>query len=73
MNRALIVLGGEAPGAAFLRELSATCNYVLCADHGLDAALAAIDAQHGGTEGFLREGLQLPPALLEQFRRSVLR
>lgn len=41
MNRALIVLGGEAPGAAFLRELSASCDYVLCADHGLDAALAA--------------------------------
>ena len=41
MNRALIVLGGEAPGAEFLRRIAATCDYVLCADHGLDAALAA--------------------------------
>ncbi len=41
MNRALIVLGGEAPSCEFLRALAAACDYVLCADSGLDAALAA--------------------------------
>lgn len=50
MNRALIILGGDPPEPAFLRELAAKCDYVLCADHGLDAALAAevqIDAVIG--------------------------
>lgn len=41
MNRALIVLGGEAPERTFLRKLAATCDFVLCADSGLDAALMA--------------------------------
>ena len=54
-------------------EVETVRDMLLAKESYLDAALAAIDAQHGGTEGFLREGLQLPPALLEQFRRSVLR
>ena len=41
MNRALIILGGDKPEKQFLRDLAATCDYVLCADSGLDAAIAA--------------------------------
>lgn len=41
MNRALIVLGGEAPTTQFLRELALRSDYVLCADSGLDAAFDA--------------------------------
>ena len=41
MNRAMILLGGEAPEEQFLRELAATCDHVLCADSGLDAAIRA--------------------------------
>lgn len=50
MNRALIVLGGQAPSPDFLRKVAAECDYVLCADSGLDAALEAgiaIDAAIG--------------------------
>lgn len=41
MNRALILLGGDKPEPQFLRSLAETCDYVLCADSGLDAAIAA--------------------------------
>lgn len=41
MNRALIILGGDAPEAGFLQRLAASCDYVLCADSGLNAAIAA--------------------------------
>ena len=41
MRRALVVLGGCAPGAAFLRKMAAESDFLLCADSGLDAAIAA--------------------------------
>ena len=41
MNRALIILGGDKPEPQFLRKLAESCDYVLCADSGMDAAIAA--------------------------------
>ena len=41
MKRFLIVLGGDAPEGKFLRDAAAQCDYVLCADKGLEAAFAA--------------------------------
>lgn len=41
MKRALILLGGDKPEPRFLHDLASTCDYVLCADSGLDAAIAA--------------------------------
>ena len=35
MRRALVVLGGCAPGAAFLRKMAAESDFLLCADSGL--------------------------------------
>jgi len=41
VNRALILLGGDKPEPQFLQRLAKTCDYILCADSGLDAAIAA--------------------------------
>ncbi|MGN1345316.1 MAG: tyrosine-protein phosphatase [Eubacteriales bacterium] len=44
----------------------------LAKEEYLDTAFSAIDAQYGNTDAFLRDGLDLPQKLAEQFQNSVL-
>ncbi|MGI5884408.1 MAG: thiamine diphosphokinase [Candidatus Spyradocola sp.] len=41
MRRALVVLGGSAPSPTFFHKMAQTCDFLLCADSGLDAAIDA--------------------------------
>ena len=46
-------------------------DLLLAKEEYLDAAFSAVDAQYDNTEAFLRNGLNIPQKLIEQFQRNM--